>query len=71
MPYPAIDPRRLQVFPLSQRRNLLRFADEAARPLRPTGPPMPRSTIRSAVWPSGFSPRASGERPSCSPTAPI
>ena len=28
MPYPAIDPRRLQVFPLAQRRNLLRMADE-------------------------------------------
>ena len=31
MPYPAIDPSRLRVFPLSQRRNLLRIADEAKR----------------------------------------
>lgn len=31
MAYPAMDPRRLQVFPLSTRRNLLHFADEAAR----------------------------------------
>ncbi len=31
MPYPAIDPRRLQVFPLSQRRNLLRVAELAAK----------------------------------------
>ena len=33
MPYPAIDPRRLQVFPLSQRRNLLSFADELGKTL--------------------------------------
>ena len=31
MPYPAIDPRRLQVFPLSQRRNLLRVAELAKK----------------------------------------
>jgi len=31
MAYPAIDPRRLRVFPLATRRNLLRIADEAAR----------------------------------------
>ena len=31
MPYPAIDPRRLQVFPLSQRRNLLRVAELARK----------------------------------------
>ncbi len=33
MPYPAIDPRRLQVFPLSQRRNLLRVAELAEETL--------------------------------------
>jgi len=33
MPYPAIDARRLQVFPLSQRRNLLRLADEMGKTL--------------------------------------
>ncbi len=38
MPYPAIDPRRLQVFPLSQRRNLLRFADEAGKTLAAAPP---------------------------------
>ena len=33
MPYPAIDPRRLQVFPLRERRNLLRAADELSKSL--------------------------------------
>ena len=39
MPYPAIDPRRLRVFPLSQRRNLLRVVDEANKALLPAEPP--------------------------------
>jgi hypothetical protein len=33
MPYPAIDPRRLKVFPLSTRRNLLTFATEFEKTL--------------------------------------
>ena len=33
MPYPAVDPRKLRVFPLSQRRNLLRMAEEATKAL--------------------------------------
>jgi hypothetical protein len=39
MPYPAIDPKRLQVFPLSQRRNLLRIADEWDKTLAAIEPP--------------------------------
>ena len=37
MPYPALDPRQLQVFPLSQRRNLLHAAElvEKARTVDP------------------------------------
>lgn len=31
MPYPAIDPLKLRVFPLAQRRNLLHLADETAK----------------------------------------
>ena len=38
MPYPMIDPRRLRVFPLAQRRNLLRIADEAQKALEDRGP---------------------------------
>ncbi len=39
MPYPAIDPKKLRVFPLATRRNLLRFADEAAKTVASTAPP--------------------------------
>ena len=38
MPYRAIDPRRLCVFPLSRRRNLLRFEEEAAKAVRADPP---------------------------------
>ena len=31
MPYPAIDPRKLSVLPLAERRNLLSLADETAK----------------------------------------
>lgn len=33
MPYPAIDPQRLQVFPLRERRNLLHLAEETSKTL--------------------------------------
>jgi hypothetical protein len=39
MPYPGIDPKRLRVFPLSQRRNLLRIADEINEALTTIEPP--------------------------------
>jgi len=38
MPYPSIDPRRLRVFPLSQRHNLLHAADETAKAVTSLGP---------------------------------
>lgn len=38
MPYPAIDARRLHVFPLSQRRNLLRLTDELGKTLAASRP---------------------------------
>jgi hypothetical protein len=41
MPYPAIDPKRLRVFPLSSRRNLLRIADETNKTLSAVEPPSP------------------------------
>ena len=41
MPYPAIDPRQLRVFPLSQRRNLLRMAEEATKARSVVEPPSP------------------------------
>ena len=31
MPYPALDPMRLRVFPLAERKNLAEVADEAAQ----------------------------------------
>jgi hypothetical protein len=42
MPYPAIDPKQLRVFPLSKRRNLLRIADESEKALQSSvEPPSP------------------------------
>ena len=41
MPYPAIDPKRLRVFPLSHRRNLLRIVDESNKALSAVEPPSP------------------------------
>jgi hypothetical protein len=41
MPYPAIDPKRLRVFPLSTRRNLLRIADESSKALSGVEPLSP------------------------------
>ena len=38
MPYPAIDPLKLRILPLSERRNLLHLADETARALSATPP---------------------------------
>ena len=39
MPYPAIDPKRLRVFPLSQRRNLLHIAEETNKAVSAIEPP--------------------------------
>jgi hypothetical protein len=41
MPYPAIDAKQLRVFPLSDRRNLLRIADELNKTLSDAAPPSP------------------------------
>jgi hypothetical protein len=40
MPYPAIDPKKLRVYPLSSRRNLLHFTDELAKTLRAESEPI-------------------------------
>lgn len=51
MPYRAIDPRQLRVFPLAQRRNLLRIADEAAKAAaldQPSGPAVDEQISRLA-----------------------
>jgi hypothetical protein len=41
MPYPAIDPKRLRVFPLSERHNLLRIVDELNKTLSADEPLSP------------------------------
>ena len=56
MPYPALDPMRLRVFPLAERRNLTNVGEEAAKAAAAEPPDDPAVTVqisasRSGCWP--------------------